>query len=126
MPDTIIRLSAGRQTLSETEQVRDFVLLISWSKQSSSGDVLYGGRQCHLHWRRHVDDSMLAVGRGMMVATFLITIDLVQDKAMMRRWGLEGMQSFEQKGVRAKERGKIMDQAYVAVEHSTPALVAET
>lgn len=61
-----------------------------------------------------------------MVATFLITIDLVQDKAMMRRWGLEGMQSFEQKGVRAKERGKIMDQAYVAVEHSTPALVAET
>jgi len=29
LPDTIIRLSAGRQTLNETEQVRDFVLLTS-------------------------------------------------------------------------------------------------
>jgi hypothetical protein len=26
---------------------------------------------------------------------------------MMERWGLEGMQSFQQKGVKAKERGKI-------------------
>jgi Tfp pilus assembly ATPase PilU len=68
---------------------------------------------------------MLAVGRGMMIATFLLNIDLVQDKAMMERWGLGGMQSFEQKGVRAKERGKISDQACMAAEHGTPASVAE-
>jgi hypothetical protein len=68
---------------------------------------------------------MLAVGRGMMIATFLLNIDLVQDKAMMERWGLGGMKSFEQKGVRAKERGKILDPAYVAVEHGNPASVAE-
>jgi len=61
----------------------------------------------------------------MMVAAFLLDTDHIQDKAMMERWGLGGMQSFEQKGVRAKERGKILDQAYVAVEHSTPASVAE-
>ena len=68
---------------------------------------------------------MLAMGRGMVIATFLRNIDHVQDKSMMERWGLEGMQSFEQKGVRAKERGKISDQACVAVERSTPASVAE-
>ena len=68
---------------------------------------------------------MLAVGRGMVIATFLLNIDHVQDKSMMERWGLEGMQSFEQKGVRAKERGQISDRACVAVERSTPASVAE-
>jgi len=56
----------------------------------------------------------------MIIVTLLLNIDLIQDKSMMERWGLEGMQSFEQKGVRAKERGKISDQAYVAAEHSTP------
>jgi len=49
---------------------------------------------------------------------------------MMERWGLEGMRSFEQKGVKIKEgaRGKISDgasSAYVAVEHGTTASVAE-
>lgn len=68
---------------------------------------------------------MLAVGRGMTIATFLHNVDHVQDKSMMERWGLEGMQSFEQKGVRAKERGQISDQACVAVERSTPASMAE-
>ena len=43
LPDTIIRLAAGRQTLNETEQVRDLVLLTSRFNYSSSGDVLYGG-----------------------------------------------------------------------------------
>lgn len=61
----------------------------------------------------------------MVIATFLLNIDHVQDKSMMERWGLEGMQSFEQKGVRAKERGQISDRACVAVERSTPASVAE-
>lgn len=47
---------------------------------------------------------------------------------MMERWGLEGMQSFEQKGVKSKEgaRGKISDgasSAYVAVERGIAAEV---
>jgi Biotin and Thiamin Synthesis associated domain len=70
LPDTIIRLSAGRQTLSETEQVRGSVLLIPSSHRNLSGDVLHGGCECRLHWRRDVDDPMLAVGRGMMIAPF--------------------------------------------------------
>ena len=68
---------------------------------------------------------MLAMGRGMVIAIFLLNIDHVQDKSMMERWGLEGMQSFEQKGVRAKERGKISDQACAAVERGTPASMTE-
>ena len=47
---------------------------------------------------------------------------------MMERWGLEGMQSFEQKGVKAKERSKVPDEtssAHVAAGHGTAALVTE-
>lgn len=61
----------------------------------------------------------------------LLDIDLVQDKAMMERWGLEGMESFEQKGVKAKEgaRGKLSpgdaSSAHTAVERGTTASASE-
>jgi len=47
---------------------------------------------------------------------------------MMERWGLEGMRSFEQKGVKAKERerGTIPDEvSSVYVAAGTTASVAE-
>jgi len=94
LPDTIIRLSAGRQTLSETEQVMCFM---------AGANAIFTG------------DAMLTTPCS----------PWDEDKSMMERWGLEGMQSFEQKGVRAKERGQILDQACVAVERSTQASVAE-
>ena len=58
----------------------------------------------------------------------ILNIDLVQDKMMMERWGLEGMRSFEQKGVKAKERerGTIPDEvSSVYVAAGTTASVAE-
>ena len=49
---------------------------------------------------------------------------------MMERWGLEGMESFEQKGVKAKEgaRGKLsgdVSSAHTAVERGTTASASE-
>jgi len=97
LPDTIIRLSAGRQTLSEIEQAMCFM---------AGANAVFTG------------DAMLTTPCS----------PWDEDKAMMERWGLEGMRSFEQKGVRAKERGATPDEAssvYVATERGAPASLAE-
>ncbi|KAG8833122.1 biotin synthase [Serendipita sp. 399] len=77
LPETIIRLSAGRQTLSETEQAMCFM---------AGANAIFTG------------DAMLT--------TPCSPWDESQDKAMMERWGLSGMRSFEQPGVKAKERAR--------------------
>ncbi|KAI0034948.1 biotin synthase [Vararia minispora EC-137] len=72
LPTTIIRLAAGRQTLSESEQAMCFM---AGANAVFTGDHMLT-TDCS-HWD--------------------------EDKAMMSRWGLEGMESFEQKQVAVKE-----------------------
>ncbi|KAF8350219.1 biotin synthase [Amanita rubescens] len=72
MPTTIIRLAAGRNTLSEAEQAMCFM---------AGANAVFTGEQ--------------------MLTTPCSPWD--EDKAMMSRWGLEGMQSFEQKRLADKE-----------------------
>ncbi|KII93400.1 hypothetical protein PLICRDRAFT_49449 [Plicaturopsis crispa FD-325 SS-3] len=72
LPGTIIRLAAGRSTLSEAEQAMCFM---------AGANAVFTGEQ--------------------MLTTPCSPWD--EDKAMMDRWGLDGMQSFEQSGVRRKE-----------------------
>ncbi|OAX44871.1 biotin synthase BioB [Rhizopogon vinicolor AM-OR11-026] len=72
LPGTIIRLAAGRNTLSESEQVMCFM---------AGANAVFTGEQ--------------------MLTTPCSPWD--EDKAMMGRWGLEGMQSFEQASVARKE-----------------------
>ncbi|OCB85228.1 biotin synthase [Sanghuangporus baumii] len=73
LPSTIIRLAAGRQTLSEAEQAMCFM---------SGANAVFTGEK--------------------MLTTPCSPWD--EDKAMMARWGLEGMQSFEQARPSGKER----------------------
>ncbi|KAH9060833.1 biotin synthase [Lactarius vividus] len=73
LPTTIIRLAAGRQTLSENEQAMCFM---------AGANAVFTGEQ--------------------MLTTPCSPWD--EDKAMMSRWGLEGMRSFEQKNVARKEK----------------------
>lgn len=72
LPGTIIRLAAGRNTLSESEQAMCFM---------AGANAVFTGEQ--------------------MLTTPCSPWD--EDKAMMDRWGLEGMQSFEQASVARKE-----------------------
>ncbi|KAF8845325.1 biotin synthase [Paxillus ammoniavirescens] len=72
LPGTIIRLAAGRNTLSESEQAMCFM---------SGANAVFTGEK--------------------MLTTPCSPWD--EDKAMMSRWGLEGMGSFEQKSVARKE-----------------------
>ncbi|KAI0322286.1 biotin synthase BioB [Amylostereum chailletii] len=76
LPTTIIRLAAGRQTLSENEQAMCFM---------AGANAVFTGEQ--------------------MLTTPCSPWD--EDKAMMSRWGLEGMASFEQKSVAKKEGAKL-------------------
>ncbi|KAI0307544.1 biotin synthase [Multifurca ochricompacta] len=71
LPTTIIRLAAGRQTLSENEQAMCFM---------AGANAVFTGEQ--------------------MLTTPCSPWD--EDKAMMSRWGLEGMQSFEQNNKKEK------------------------
>jgi biotin synthase len=72
LPGTIIRLAAGRNTLSESEQAMCFM---------AGANAVFTG------------DAMLTTPCS----------PWDEDKAMMGRWGLEGMGSFEQKSVARKE-----------------------
>ncbi|KAF9243878.1 biotin synthase [Melanogaster broomeanus] len=72
LPGTIIRLAAGRNTLSESEQAMCFM---------AGANAVFTGEA--------------------MLTTPCSPWD--EDKAMMGRWGLEGMASFEQKSVARKE-----------------------
>jgi len=76
LPNTIIRLAAGRQTLSESEQSMCFL---------AGANAVFTGEQ--------------------MLTTPCSPWD--EDKAMMGRWGLEGMRSFEQVGVAKKEGSRL-------------------
>ncbi|EGO05231.1 hypothetical protein SERLA73DRAFT_174264 [Serpula lacrymans var. lacrymans S7.3] len=72
LPDTIIRLAAGRNTLAESEQAMCFM---------AGANAIFTGDQ--------------------MLTTPCAPWD--EDKAMMGRWGLEGMGSFQQARVASKE-----------------------
>lgn len=87
LPGTIIRLAAGRNTLSESEQAMCFM---------AGANAVFTGEQ--------------------MLTTPCSPWD--EDKAMMGRWGLEGMQSFEQASVARKEGA--------ALGHQTPRTVSES
>jgi len=75
LPTTIIRLAAGRQTLSEAEQAMCFM---------AGANAVFTG------------EEMLTTPCS----------PWHEDKAMMARWGLEGMGSFAQQRVAAKELPK--------------------
>jgi len=85
MPQTIIRLAAGRQTLSENEQAMCFL---------AGANAVFTG------------DAMLTTPCS----------PWDEDKAMMARWGLEGLGSFEQPGVKAKEAARLSGSAGISVE----------
>ncbi|CCM01654.1 uncharacterized protein FIBRA_03715 [Fibroporia radiculosa] len=72
LPETIIRLAAGRQTLDEAKQAMCFM---------AGANAIFTGEQ--------------------MLTTPCSPWD--EDQAMMGRWGLEGMRSFEQAAVAQKE-----------------------
>ncbi|TEB39336.1 biotin synthase [Coprinellus micaceus] len=76
MPSTIIRLAAGRQTLSEAEQAMCFM---------AGANAVFTGEQ--------------------MLTTPCSPWE--EDKAMMDRWGLAGMRSFEQSSVATKEGSRL-------------------
>lgn len=78
LPETIIRLSAGRQTLNETEQAMCFM---------AGANAIFTG------------DAMLTTPCS----------PWDEDKAMMDRWGLSGMRSFEQAGVKRKEGDRLQE-----------------
>ncbi|KAG6910597.1 hypothetical protein DXG01_009548 [Tephrocybe rancida] len=76
LPQTIIRLAAGRNTLAESEQAMCFM---------AGANAVFTGEQ--------------------MLTTPCSPWD--EDKTMMGRWGLEGMQSFEQPSVARKESHRL-------------------
>ncbi|KAF8649877.1 hypothetical protein AX16_005639 [Volvariella volvacea WC 439] len=76
LPATIIRLAAGRNTLSEAEQSMCFM---------AGANAVFTGEK--------------------MLTTPCSPWD--EDKAMMERWGLQGMGSFEQAGVASKEAARL-------------------
>ncbi|CAL1696443.1 unnamed protein product [Somion occarium] len=88
LPQTIIRLAAGRQTLDESKQAMCFM---------AGANAVFTGEQ--------------------MLTTPCSPWD--EDKAMMSRWGLEGMRSFEQVNVARKEGSRLLDSP------STPDVEAE-
>lgn len=87
LPGTIIRLAAGRNTLSESEQAMCFM---------AGANAVFTGEQ--------------------MLTTPCSPWD--EDKAMMGRWGLEGMQSFEQASVARKEAAALGPQTPRTVSES--------
>jgi biotin synthase len=94
MPTTIIRLAAGRNTLSEAEQAMCFM---------AGANAVFTGEQ------------MLTTPCEYPCITwpllFLTCLSAGspwdEDKAMMTRWGLEGMASFQQGSVAEKERSRL-------------------
>jgi len=87
MPTTIIRLAAGRQTLAESEQALCFM---------AGANAVFTGEQ------------MLTTPCKLFVfccnaANQITGSPWDEDKAMMARWGLEGMRSFDSPRVLEKE-----------------------
>ncbi|KAJ3576137.1 hypothetical protein NP233_g641 [Leucocoprinus birnbaumii] len=87
LPTTIIRLAAGRNTLSEAEQAMCFM---------AGANAVFTGEQ--------------------MLTTPCSPWD--EDKALMGRWGLEGMASFEQPNVARKEGERLQKDTSKAPESS--------
>ncbi|THH19720.1 hypothetical protein EW146_g1511 [Bondarzewia mesenterica] len=95
LPATIIRLAAGRQTLSENEQAMCFM---------AGANAVFTGEQ--------------------MLTTPCSPWD--EDKAMMSRWGLEGMRSFEQDSVAKKEGARLEPMGQDEQEGLEPSQSEET
>ncbi|KAH9487112.1 Biotin synthase, mitochondrial [Psilocybe cubensis] len=103
MPSTIIRLAAGRNTLAETEQAMCFM---------AGANAVFTGEQMLTTpcspWDevKKFDDTLLKIAN----------FTLPQDKAMMGRWGLSGMRSFEQVSVAEKEASRLEEKLLKAGE----------
>lgn len=122
LPSTIIRLAAGRQTHDESKQAMCFM---------AGANAVFTGEQmlttpceCSFHGQR----QRLLERHSLLTATHfyrtgLTTMDVTgspwdEDKAMMGRWGLDGMRSFEQRNVAEKE-GSRLSGASAAPENLT-------
>ena len=99
LPGTIVRLAAGRQTLDETQQAMCFM--------AGANAVFTGERMlttpCEW-WPLWPSDDVARLTRGQ-------GSPWDEDKAMMGRWGLEGMGSFEQPNVARKEGARLAARA---------------
>ncbi|KAH9921987.1 biotin synthase [Epithele typhae] len=107
LPGTIIRLAAGRQTLDETQQAMCFM---------AGANAVFTGSRCsrRLGWG-DAEDVRTETGSPWD-----------EDKALMGRWGLEGMGSFEQVGVARKEGARLEIRGEEETASSEPSKEAQT
>jgi biotin synthase len=97
LPTTIIRLAAGRNTLAESEQAMCFM---------AGANAVFTGEQM---LTTPCESRAFALGMYNVYIYVIITgSPWDEDKAMMSRWGLEGMQSFEQVNVARKEGSRLL------------------
>lgn len=94
LPATIIRLAAGRQTMDETQQAMCFM---------AGANAVFTGEQML------TTPCKCALCLVWTVLNFLSNIGSPwdEDKAMMARWGLDGMRSFSQENVARKEGARL-------------------
>ena len=81
--------------------------------------MFYGRRKRGVYWRTNVDDALYDVACAYICPLSDCAFagsPWDEDKAMMARWGLEGMASFEQVNVARKEGA--------ALAHETPCTTA--
>ena len=97
MPKTIIRLAAGRQTLDETQQAMCFM---------AGANAVFTGEQMlttPCKW------NYCGLGCTPSDPISVLGSPWDEDKAMMSRWGLSGMRSFEQVDVARKEGARLLE-----------------
>jgi biotin synthase len=117
MPATIVRLAAGRNAMPESEQAMCFM---------AGANAVFTGDQmlttpCALNKSSTLSflttlgsaSFRFSMGRSNPYPTFFFLLHSLdfQDKTMMARWGLEGMQSFQQPSVVKKELGRLEGKA---------------
>jgi biotin synthase len=99
LPTTIIRLAAGRQTLSENEQAMCFM---------AGANAVFTGEQMLTTPCSPWDEVRPVLShRPFAVFSPADRARASQDKAMMARWGLEGMRSFTSERVSMKETREV-------------------
>ena len=123
LPATIIRLAAGRQTLDESKQAMCFM---------AGANAVFTGEQmlttpCTCLFALFVSQLERAgttcSGKGdRLLIHCTLGSPWDEDKAMMSRWGLDGMRSFEQAGVAQKEGARLSETAPTVAENARPAM----
>lgn len=100
LPQTIIRLAAGRQTLDESKQAMCFM---------AGANAIFTGEQMLTTPCASPKPFFCPSRRLSLRCDAGSPWD--EDKAMMARWGLEGMHSFEQVSVARKEQSTTSSEA---------------